>query len=98
MRIEAFDDAHSLNAAAAGAVVSALEAGIRLNGTASLVATGGRAPGRVYDLMAFAPLQWGRVRVTLSDERWVDPSSPDSNEKLVRERLLKGRAAEAAFH
>jgi len=98
MKIEVFDDARSLNEAAAGAVVSALEAGIRLNGTASLVATGGRSPGPVYDLMAFAPIEWTRVRVTLSDERWVDPSSPDSNEKLVRERLLKGRAAEAAFH
>lgn len=98
MMIEAFDDARSLNEAAAGAVVSALETGVRLNGTASLAATGGRSPGPVYDLMALAPLDWARVRVTLSDERWVDPDSPDSNERLVRERLLKHRAAEAVFH
>jgi 6-phosphogluconolactonase len=38
------------------------------------------------------------VRVTLTDERWVHPSSPDSNERLVRGRLLTGRAAEAVFH
>lgn len=98
MMIEVFDDAHSLAETAAGAVVSALETGVRRNGTASLAATGGRSPGPVYDLMAFAPLEWARVRITLSDERWVDPSSPDSNERLVRERLLKGRAAEAVFH
>jgi 6-phosphogluconolactonase len=98
MRIEVFEDARSLNEAAAGAVVSALETGVRLNGTASLAATGGRSPGPVYDLMALAPLDWGRVRVTLSDERWVDPSSPDSNARLVRERLLQHRAAEAVFH
>ncbi|MGZ3272647.1 MAG: 6-phosphogluconolactonase [Caulobacteraceae bacterium] len=98
MIIEAFDDAHSLAETAAGAVVSALETGVRLNGTASLAATGGRSPGPVYDLMALAPLDWARVRVTLTDERWVDPSSPDSNARLVRERLLTHRAAAAAFH
>jgi 6-phosphogluconolactonase len=98
MRIESFKDAHSLNEAAAGAIVSALETGVRRNGTASLVATGGRSPGPVYDLMSLAPLDWKKVRITLSDERWVDPSSPDSNARLVREHLLKHRAAEAVFH
>jgi 6-phosphogluconolactonase len=98
MMIEVFQDAAALNEAAAGAVVSALETGVRLNGTASLVATGGRAPGPVYDLMSLAPLDWKRVRITLSDERWVDESSPDSNARLVRERLLRNRAAEAVFH
>jgi len=98
MIIEVFEDARDLNEAAAGAVVSALEAGVRLNGTASLVATGGRSPGPVYDLMALAPLDWRKVRVTLSDERWVAESSPDSNARLVRERLLRNRAAEAMFH
>ena len=98
MMIEVFDDSHSLAEAAAGAMVSALEAGVRLDGTASLAATGGRSPGAVYDLLALAPLDWAKVRVTLTDERWVDPASPDSNERLVRERLLKGRAADAVFH
>jgi 6-phosphogluconolactonase len=98
MMIEVYDDLRSLNEAAAGTVVSALETGVRLNGTASLAATGGRMPGPIYDHMALTPLDWAKVRVTLTDERWVDPSSPDSNERLVRERLLKHRAAEAAFH
>jgi 6-phosphogluconolactonase len=98
MMIEVFGSVHGLNEAAAGAVLLALETGVRRNGTASLAATGGRMPGPVYDLMALAPLDWARVRVTLTDERWVDPASPDSNERLVRERLLKHRAADALFH
>jgi 6-phosphogluconolactonase len=98
MIIETFDDAHSLAEAAAGAVSAALDSAVRRNGEASLAATGGRSPGLAYDLLALAPLDWSRVRVTLTDERWVDPSSPDSNEKLVRERLLQHRAAEALFH
>ncbi|HEY4029551.1 MAG TPA: 6-phosphogluconolactonase [Caulobacteraceae bacterium] len=98
MMIEAFDDLRSLDDAAAGAVTAALESAVRRDGTASLAATGGRMPGPVYDLMAVTPLEWSRVRVTLTDERWVDPSSPDSNERLVRERLLQHRAAGAVFH
>jgi len=96
--IETFEDAAALAEGAAGAVVAALEAGLRLNGSASLAATGGRSPGAVYDLLALAPLDWRRVRVTLTDERWVDPASPDSNERLVRERLLQHRAADAVLH
>ena len=95
--IETFDGADSLAEAAAGAAAAALQAGLDHSGGASLAATGGRSPGAVYDRLALAPLDWPRVRVTLTDERWVDPASPDSNERLVRERLLQGRAAEAVF-
>ena len=96
--IETFADADTLAEAAAGAVISALEAGLRLKGSASLAATGGRSPGVVYERMALVPLDWRHVRVTLTDERWVDPASPDSNERLVREHLLQHRAAEAMLH
>jgi 6-phosphogluconolactonase len=96
--IETFKDAAGLAEAAAGAVTAALDAGLRRNGSAGLAATGGRSPGAIYDLMALEPLDWAKVRVTLTDERWVDPASPDSNERLVRERLLTGRASQALFH
>ena len=96
--IETFQDAASLAEAAAAAVTAALAAGLKRYGSAGLAATGGRSPGAVYDRLALEPLDWSKVRVTLTDERWVDPGSPDSNEKLVRERLLQHRAAEATFH
>ena len=35
--------------------------------------------------------------MVLSDERWVAPDSDDSNEKLVRNTLLKDRAASASL-
>lgn len=84
-------------AAAAGAIVNALSYRLRLRGAASLVVTGGRSPGAVYDALSSAALDWAKVRVTLSDERFVDAASSDSNERLVRERLLQGRAARADF-
>ena len=35
------------------------------------------------------------MEITLTDERWVPPDSDDSNEGLVRRRLLRDRAAAA---
>ena len=37
------------------------------------------------------------MAVTLSDDRFVPVTSPDSNERLVRERLLKHEAVAARF-
>jgi 6-phosphogluconolactonase len=96
--IEVFEDGQALAEAAADAAVSALDSGLRRFGSAGLAATGGRSPGAVYDILALTPLDWRRIRVSLTDERWVDATSPDSNEGLVRRRLLQGRAAEATFH
>ena len=91
--IETFPSA----AAAADAAAEAIEGQLAPPGPKRLVVTGGRSPGPVYDRLANADLDWSRVTVTLSDDRFVDPTSPDSNERLVRERLLRGRAAGAHF-
>lgn len=95
--IEAYDTAEAAAMAAAEAIADWLAAGLDENGRASFVGTGGSSPGPVYDLLATLPLPWAQVSVTLSDERWVPPSSPDSNERQLRERLLVGEAAAAAF-
>lgn len=85
--IEAFDTPHAAEREAADAIADALREALREKARATFIVTGGRSPGPVYDLLARAGLPWERIAVTLSDERWVDPASPDSNERLVRERL-----------
>ena len=95
--LETFANPAHLAQAAAAAVQAALSAAIAERGAAVLVATGGRSPAPVYDLLAQAPLDWGSVTVTLSDDRFVAPTSPDSNERLVRDRLLVAKAASARF-
>ena len=95
--IEPFETPAALAQAAAGATVQALQAGIAARGRGRLVATGGRSPGPVYDLLRVAELDWRRVDVTLSDERFVPPEHPASNEALVRGRLLKDAASSARF-
>lgn len=82
---------------AAEAIADWLAAGLEENGQASFVGTGGSSPGPVYDLLSTLPLPWDQIAVTLSDERWVPPTSPDSNERQLRERLMVGAAAAARF-
>jgi 6-phosphogluconolactonase len=97
MPIEEFQSAEQLARTAALAVADLLGDGIVARGRASLVATGGRSPGGVYDALSGLQLDWSKVTVTLSDERCVDATAPEANARLVRERLLTGRAAAARF-
>jgi len=71
--------------------------GIRHRGQASLVVSGGTTPVALFEALSGADLSWEKVVISLADERWVDPGSPDSNERLVRTHLLKNKAAAATF-
>lgn len=95
--IESFSSPEDLADAASAAVLAGLSQGLAARGRASLVATGGRSPGLVYDRLSRVDIAWDKVAVTLSDERRVDPAAPESNERLVRERLLVAAAADATF-
>ena len=64
---------------------------------ASLAVPGGTTPGPMFDALSAADLDWSRVHVLLTDERLVPRDHSRSNERLVRERLLTGRAAAATF-
>jgi 6-phosphogluconolactonase len=95
--IDSFADADALAEAACAAAVEALRSGIDARGRASLIGTGGRSPHGAYDRLTRSSIDWSRVTVSLSDDRFVPPDDPASNERLIRERLLVGRAAAARF-
>jgi 6-phosphogluconolactonase len=78
-------------------IVSRLATGVDEHGRASFVASGGTTPGTLYDLLSRRDAPWPQISVTLSDERWVEPSSDRSNEKLLRTRLLVDKAAGATL-
>lgn len=96
---ETYPSAETAGEACAHAIAACLREGLRTRGRAGLVATGGRSPGPVFDALTAAPLvtslDWARVVVTLSDERCVDESAPESNAGVVRRRLLTGPVAKA---
>ncbi|HEX5776710.1 MAG TPA: 6-phosphogluconolactonase [Caulobacteraceae bacterium] len=95
--VEVFDSPRAAAEEAADAIAAALRDAVLERGAATFIATGGRTPAPVYDQLARADLPWDKVSVTLTDERWVDPLSPDSNERLVRDHLFVERGAAAAF-
>jgi 6-phosphogluconolactonase len=95
--LETYASAGALADAAAHGVEACLVQALRTRGRAGLVATGGRSPGRVYDRLRTAKLDWSRVIVTLSDERCVEAASEDSNARLLAERLFQGEPAKAHF-
>ena len=90
-------DTQGLDREIADWVTDQLKAALAERGVASLVVSGGRTPTGFFKLLRDADLDWSRVTITLADERWVAPDHADSNERLLREHLLQGRAAAAKF-
>ncbi|MFB0872763.1 MULTISPECIES: 6-phosphogluconolactonase [unclassified Sphingobium] len=81
----------------AARIAAILGDAIAARGVATLAVSGGRSPRPVLEALAKEPIDWTKLIVTLVDERWVEPVSADSNERLVRETLLQGPAAAARF-
>jgi 6-phosphogluconolactonase len=75
----------------------ALQSGLQARGAATLLVSGGRSPKPLFNRLQQARIDWSGVIIGLVDERWVPPDDPESNERLVRQELLQGRAAQARF-
>jgi 6-phosphogluconolactonase len=97
-RATKFADLGALSRSLADQISAALKAAIAARGLASLVVSGGKSPLPLFEQLRVEKLDWSRVCIALADERWVDPGDAQSNEKLVREHLLRGPAADARFH
>lgn len=78
-------------------IAAILADAIATRGVAAIALSGGRSPRPVLEALSAAALDWDKVIVTLVDERWVAPDHADSNERLIRETLLQGKAAKARF-
>jgi len=61
------------------------------------VVPGGTTPGPVFDAICDLDLDWERVDILLSDERWRPEVHVRSNTRLIRARLLTGRAGKARY-
>lgn len=83
----AFASADALAKQLASDVASALQTAIIQRGAASLVLSGGSTPVPFLEALGQQVLDWSRIHITLADERWVMPESPDSNEHLLRRFL-----------
>lgn len=70
---------------------------IRRDGRASFCVPGGTTPGPIFDTLSGVDLDWGNISVFLNDERWVPQTNPRSNTALIRQRLIRGKAAGATL-
>lgn len=70
-------------AALAARVVSDLEQAVAQRGHASIAVPGGTTPAAFLRLLGYRNLDWRRIAVTLTDERWVPPAHERSNAALV---------------
>lgn len=81
----------------ADTMVGALDAWLSTHDRASLAVPGGTTPGPIFDKLCAADVDWSRVTVLLTDERWVPDTHDRSNAGLIRARLLQGPASKATF-
>ena len=97
MKIQEYADRDILAIDLAGMLADELSAHLQHHETASLAVPGGTTPGPVFDALCAADLEWDRVRVLPTDERWVSQDHPRSNAALICDRLITNRAASARF-
>jgi len=65
---------------------------------ARFLCAGGSTPGPVYSALSCMPLDWGRVAIGLTDERWVSRTDPGSNHAFLERTLLQNEAQAATFY
>ncbi|MBU1658478.1 6-phosphogluconolactonase [bacterium] len=92
-----FESSELLVRALCKRIVANLAGAIAKKGHAYLAVSGGSTPKKLFEELSMSDLDWKKVDVTLVDERWVEPSHPQSNERLVHEHLLQNKAKFAHF-
>ncbi|MGB5558339.1 MAG: 6-phosphogluconolactonase [Paracoccaceae bacterium] len=97
MNLVEYADREMMMIELANKLAGQIAAAVRSNEEALFVVPGGGTPGPIFDTLCGVDLKWDRVRVMLSDERWVPETSDRSNTRLLRERLLVDRAAAATY-
>jgi 6-phosphogluconolactonase len=97
MKLQEYADREMLVMDVANTLAGDLKTALLHHDNVSFVVPGGTTPGPIFDILCAADIEWARVHVMLSDERWVPDDHPRSNAKLLRERLLVDRAAAARF-
>jgi 6-phosphogluconolactonase len=97
MILETYPDRDFLMLRLADIMAGQLGDFLRRDGRASLCVPGGTTPGPIFDTLSGVELDWENVSVFLNDERWVPEENERSNTRLLRQRLIRGRAVNATL-
>ena len=97
MNLIEYADREMLSMNLANVLAGSLRKALHIHEFASFAVPGGTTPGPVFDMLNGTDLDWSNVHILLTDERWVAEDDERSNARLIRERLLVDRAAQARF-
>lgn len=92
LRFHIYDDLQALSRAAASAFVASARRVLSERPRFAVALAGGSTPKTLYRLLASelaSAVDWGRVHLFWTDERYVPPDHVDSNYRLVQEALLQ---------
>lgn len=91
--VTVWPDAASLAHAAAHFIVTESNKALLHQSYFTLALSGGSTPKLLFELMAASPykknIQWKKIIILFGDERFVPPTSDESNFKMASEALLK---------
>jgi 6-phosphogluconolactonase len=97
VQLKRFDSVDALQSEVASDIAAELARAIAARGRAGLLVSGGHSPTGLFQQLAKEVLDWSRVSIAQVDERWLEPTDPGSNERMVRAALLRDRAAAACL-
>ncbi len=92
-----FESRAAASSHAADILSAALAYALADRGAASFIACGGATPRQTYARLGASELDWARILVGLTDERWVAPSDPASNARFVGDALFGSAARDVAL-
>jgi 6-phosphogluconolactonase len=95
MKFSEYPDREMMMLGLANILAGELSDFIRREGRASFSVPGGTTPGPIFDTLSGVDLDWENIAVFLNDERWVPETDARSNTALIKQRLIRGRAAKA---
>ena len=78
-------------------IANILDEEIELNDCSSFIVSGGSSPVEIFRDLSKINIKWSHVTISLVDDRVVDKSHQDSNEKLVNDLLMVSEAKSAKF-
>ncbi|MBO6897242.1 MAG: 6-phosphogluconolactonase [Shimia sp.] len=97
MNFNTYPDAEMMAMDVASVLADDLAEALHNKDRVVLAVPGGTTPGPIFDALSAADLDWDRVDVVLTDERWVPEDHERSNSALIKTRLLTNRAIAARY-
>jgi len=87
--MDVYPDYESLSKAAAEFILAQALIAAAMKGRFVLAVSGGNTPKRAYEYLAgLTEMPWALTHILQSDERYVPPTDPSSNEGMLRAQLL----------